>query len=114
MEAITAELIDTGTMRDARGRRLEERREREPVIAAYEGSGLTQRKSAEREGIKFYTFVTWFRRHRDRGATQTFTKVKLAKPAVNPMLEVVLPNGLVVRGVEAGPVAALARRLSVC
>ena len=114
MEAIAAELVDMGAKRDVRGRRLAVRREREAMIAAYEGSGLTQREFAEREGIKFFTFTAWLKRHRERGTKRTFAEVKVAKGSPVSILEVALPGGAVVRGTEVEQVAALVRALGVC
>jgi transposase-like protein len=114
MEAIAAELMDTGAKRDVRGRRLAARREREALITAYEASGLTPREFAEREGIKFFTFTAWLKRHRERGAKRTFAEVKVTKGAAPSILEVALPGGAVVRGTEVEQVAALVRALGVC
>lgn len=114
MEAIAAELVDTGAKRDARGRRLAVRREREAVIAAYERSGLTQREFAAREGIKFFTFTGWLRSHRDRSTKRTFAEVRAAKRPPLSILEVGLPGGAVVRGTEVEQIAALVRALGAC
>src|ERR1700678_4126689 len=99
MEAIAAELVDTGAKRDGRGRRLAVRREREAGIAAYERSGMTQRAFAEREGIKCHTFTGWLKRYRPGGLKAAFARVKVATRAP-ALLEVALPNGVVVRGSE--------------
>jgi hypothetical protein len=114
METIAAELLDTGAKRDGRGRRLALRREREAVIAAYERSGLTQREFAQREGIKFFTFVGWLKRQRAASPGPAFVQVKMARRAAGAGLEVALPNGVVVRGGELEQVAALVERLSRC
>jgi hypothetical protein len=114
METIAAELVDTGAKRDGRGRRLAQRREREAVIAAYERSGLTQREFAEREGIKFFTFTGWLKRQRAAGPGPAFVRVKLPRVGAGAGLEVALPNGVVVRGGEVEPIAALVERLSRC
>ena len=59
MNALTAEVVDTEQNHDARGRRIVGPEERAALIAPYEQSGLTQRVFAEREGVKFCTFVAW-------------------------------------------------------
>jgi hypothetical protein len=115
METIAAELVDTGAKRDGRGRRLAARREREAVIAAYEGSGLTQREFAQREGIKFFTFTGWLKRHRRPVAAAAFAQVKLGPPCrPAAAVEVILPNGVIVRGSEVEQIAAVVERLSRC
>jgi transposase-like protein len=111
MEAITAELLDTGAKRDGRGRRLAVRREREEVIAAYERSGMTQREFAQREGIKFHTFTGWLKRYRPQAGKPAFAEVRMAKPTPRSELVVSLPSGLVVRGTEAAQMADLIKRL---
>src|ERR1700691_1243092 len=113
MEAIAAELVDTGAKRDGRGRRLAVRREREAIIAAYERSGMTQREFAQREGIKFHTFTGWLKRYRSGSAKAAFAQVKVA-PRTAALMEVALPSGIVVRGSDAEHLAVLVQRLSRC
>ena len=114
MEAIAAEVVDMGAKRDARGRKLAVRREREAVVAAYERSGLTQREFAAKEGIKYFTFTGWLRAHRQRAVKRAFAEVKMAKRPPVSILEVGLPGGAVVRGTEVEQIAALVRALGVC
>lgn len=114
METITTELVETGAKRDARGRRLAARREREAVMAAYEKSGLTQREFAQREGIKFFTFTGWLRRHQKTAVKRSFAEVKMAARPPAAVLEVALPGGLVIRGSEVEAMAALVRALRAC
>ena len=114
METIATELVETGAKRDGRGRRLARRLEREAVIAAYERSDLTQREFAQREGIKFFTFTGWLKRHRAADPGPAFMQVKMARRAAGAGLEVALPNGVVVRGDEVEQIAVLVQRLSRC
>lgn len=114
MDTITTELVETGEKRDARGRRIAVRRHREAIIAAYERSGLTQRAFAEREGLGFYRFVAWLKRHRQRRAKSDFAEVSVARRAPASQVEVALPNGVVVRGAEVEPIALLVERLRRC
>jgi len=114
METITAELLDTGAKRDGQGRRLAVRREREAVIAAYERSGMTQREFAQREGIKFHTFTGWLKRYGPGRAKAAFARVKVATRAPSALLEVALPNGVVMRGSDAEQLAVLVQRLRRC
>jgi hypothetical protein len=114
MEIVATELVDTGAKRDGRGRRLAVRREREAVIAAYERSGLTQREFAEREGIKFFTFVGWLKRYRAKAGRAAFAQVRMARRSGAAALEVALPNGVTVRGDQVEQIAAMVERLSRC
>ena len=82
METISAEVVDTGSKRDAQGRKLAVKRERSALVAAYERSGLTQKAFAQKEGVNFSTFAGWLKRHRDK---HPFTEVKL--PTARPPLE---------------------------
>jgi transposase-like protein len=59
MASITTELVETGTKRDERGRKITTPAERVALIAQYRDSGLTQKAFARREGIKFSTFTAW-------------------------------------------------------
>jgi transposase-like protein len=59
MASITTELVETGSKRDGRGRKITTPAEKEALVAQYRDSGLTQRAFAEREGIKFSTFTAW-------------------------------------------------------
>lgn len=115
MEAIAAEVVDTGQKRDRRGRRLEREQERARWIEEYQRSGLTQRAFAEREGIRFFTFTAWLKRHRDRNAKARFAEVAVARPKpVAAALEVGLPNGMVIRGGDVEQMVMLVERLRRC
>jgi hypothetical protein len=57
MGTIATEVIER--KRDERGRKITPRGEREVLVRAYQQSGLTQKAFAQREGIKFATFVSW-------------------------------------------------------
>lgn len=57
MAIIATELIRT--KQDERGRRITPAAEREELVRAYRESGLTQKAFADREGIKYPTFVSW-------------------------------------------------------
>ena len=106
-----AEVVDTGQKRDTRGRRIERAEHRAAMIAAYEKSGLTQRAFAEREGVKFWTFTNWIALHRQKATKASFAEVSLKPPAERPVVEVALPNGLVVRGRDPEQLAAVVRHL---
>ena len=115
MEAINTELVETGEKRDARGRRIAVPRHREALIAAYERSGLTQRAFAEREGLGFYRFVAWLKRHRHRRAKSHFAEVSVTRrSALVSNVEVALPNGVVVRVGDVEQIAVLVERLRRC
>lgn len=114
MESITAELVNTGEKRDSRGRRLARAEHRAALIAAYEASGLTQREFAEREGLKFYSFTGWLKRHRNNREKTAFAEVSSAVGRASGPLEVVMPNGIVIRGGEVEQLVALVQRLQSC
>ena len=117
MGAITAEVVSEEAKRDARGRKIiAETRWRE-LVAQYESSGLTQAKFARREGINYSTFVAWLgrcRRSRLMVGSSSTRFVEAQLPAGNVsarQLEVVLPNGVVVRGEEIARLVALVKAL---
>jgi hypothetical protein len=102
---------------DERGRRIADAQEKEALMAGYATSGMTQRAFAQREGINPFTFAGWLREKRLAQAKQAASVgqrfVELGFPRVAPgfCLEVVLPDGLIVRGSEAKAMAALLRGL---
>ncbi len=115
MESIEVEL--EGQKQDERGRHLRSREEWTKLIELYEQSGLTQKAFAKREGLKYATFVAWLgrlRRHRVvvGSPRASFATLRLdGPPAVGAALEVVLPDGMRVRGEEPLKVAALLKAL---
>ena len=102
---------------DERGRRIADAQEKEALMAGYATSGMTQRAFSLREGINPFTFAGWLRQKRmtDTPPTpsggQRFVEVGFPRVATGYCLEVVLPDGLIVRGSEARPLAALVRGL---
>jgi transposase-like protein len=110
MVTIDTELIEK--KRDERGRKITPRGERAALVRAYEQSGLTQKAFAQREGIKFPTFVAWLQELRRGEAQPKVSFAELTAPGVTiasaSALEVQLPDGMIVRG---GNVEELARLL---
>ena len=87
-------------------------------MAGYAASGMTQRAFSLREGINPFTIAGWLRQKRLGQAEakppsggQRFVELGFPRVASGFCLEVVLPDGLVVRGSEAKQLAALVRRL---
>lgn len=85
------------------------------LVREYEKSGLTQRVFAAREGVNLHTFVAWLGRQRKAGTLVEkkpveFHEVALgaARPA---LLEIHLPDGVVLKGASAGDLANLVRAL---
>jgi DNA-binding transcriptional regulator YiaG len=117
MATISAELVSGCEKRDARGRMLMGTARRDAVLAAYDGSNLTQREFAAREGVKYNTLVSWLdqRRRQERGAPKAASPVRFEElrmpAAASTGLEVCLPGGVIVRGHDAVQVAALVRAL---
>jgi len=121
MVTTTTELIETGEQRDSRGRKRTPARRRDELVRAWRSSGLTQAQFARREGLKYPTFAHWVQESRRRGMTAPtgakvlFAEVRVptvpaAKPA-SPVLEVGLPDGVIVRGADVQKLAALVRAL---
>ena len=119
MGAITAELVETGEKRDARGRRVTPQERRTQCVHAYRESGLTMAAFARREGIKYATFAGWIAKAAKVAAPKNalqFARVRLpfspvAPAAASAPLEVRLPDGTSVRGSSVAEVAALVRAL---
>ena len=116
MKTITAEVVDTGKKRDKRGRQIVQAEERVALLAAYATSGMTQRAFAEREGVKYCTFTAWLARQRKREPEPkvAFARVDLNHGRVAGGLEVMLPDGVVVRGSNVEQILALVVQLRRC
>ena len=117
MDTITTELVESKHKRDPRGRKYTSASEREQMLASFAQSGLTQRAFAQREGIKFSTFVSWVqgrRRASQSGCSERSEGlgfVEASLPGLFGTLEVSLPDGIRVRGGNARELAALVKAL---
>ncbi len=113
MVTIDTELIER--KRDERGRKITPRGEREALVRAYEQSGLTQKAFAQREGIKFPTFVSWLQDVRRREEPPKVSFAELRAPAAmiasSAALEVQLPDGTILRGCNPEELTRLLRLL---
>lgn len=111
------EIVDTGLKRDSVGRRIESEAERERLLEAYDASGLTQKAFAEQHGLAYSTLVYWLKLRRQKMQTAAGSKSvslfrEVSLPSVSPsVLEVCLPDGMVLRGGDAASLAALAKAL---
>ncbi len=113
MRSISTEVVDSGPKRDSRGRRVSDQARRAELLAAYDRSGLTQKAFAQ---LNVHTFVSWLQqRRRALAAAATPPAVQFAElpwsGARSAGLEVVLPDGAMVRGAVPAEVAALVRLL---
>ena len=120
MGTITAELVDEGERRGARGRRVLPVERREQLMAEYRASGLTMAAFARREGIKYATFAGWMAKAQSTAPAKPpirFAEMRLPfRPGTTDApndfsLEVRLPDGTTVRGRVAAEVAGLVRAL---
>ena len=109
MATIATELIEV--KRDECGRKMTGRAEREALVEAYQASGMTQKAFAEREGIKYPTFVSWVQESRRLrpGSKVGFTELTLPRSAAP--LEVQLADGTIIRGSHVEEVARLLQLL---
>jgi transposase-like protein len=118
MGAITAEVVDTGEKRDARGRRVTPADRRQQMVQAYRASGATMAAFARRERINYATFAGWVAKAGRTAIAKRpiqFAEVRLPFPAAgaatDDRLEVRLPDGTVLRGARVTDVVALVRAL---
>ena len=118
MGAITAELVDTGEKRDARGRRVTPADRRLQMVQAYGESGMTMAAFARRERIKYATFAGWVAKAQSGAVAKRpiqFAEVRMpfAAPsaAADDRLEIRLPDGTVLRGARVTEMVALVRAL---
>ena len=117
MEALTTtELVDDGAKRDKRGRRLMSAERVKELLREYDSSGLTQAAYARSAGVKYSTFASWIQARRAESGSDRegvhFAQIQLPIAKVSiAELSVTLPDGVVVRGVDAQALAALVRAL---
>lgn len=124
MGTITAELVETGEKRDARGRRMTPVQRRSAIVRAYRASGLTQAAFARREGLNYSTFAGWVlkvaKAELAKNSVQ-FAQLRLSMPSLSASaastgsdaasLEVRLPDGTSIRGDRVEELALLVRAL---
>jgi transposase-like protein len=122
------ELMDDRHKRDGRGRRIADPQRREEIVAGYAGSGLTQKAYARREGVNYHTLVSWLGRSRrdsaaiesprrpSEAATPVPQFARLSWPPTAPAsaarLEVVLPDGVLLRGEDPAALLILLNALA--
>ena len=116
MATIATEVIES--KRDDRGRQIRAADEREALLRAYQESGLTQKAFAAREGVKYCTFVSWVQAAKRSAPSPAarFAEVSVTSAAASAHrgVEVVLPDGVVVRGGDMDAVIAVVNRLRRC
>ena len=120
MQNAQVELLRDESKRDSRGSRIYSEERKRELVAEWRASGLTQRVFAQKAGVKYATLTSWTCRRRGVGrsaspsqavAFQELSMVPTAKSAGVSTLEVVLPDGTVVRGSDASELVALIRVL---
>ena len=116
MESIETEVCTDTGKRDGKGRRLSGKEERERLLDLYDGSGLTQSEFCRREGINYHTFVAWLGRRKKAepsaaGGGPRFHELRMTADPTSESMEVILPDGTLVRGRDAGALGQLVRIL---
>lgn len=118
MQVITAEVVDTGEKRDARGRRRRPDQHRDALVEAFRSSGLTMAEFARRESITYSTLAGWVARAAKRvGAREPIKFAQVQMPRMRTpsetaaLLEVRLSDGTLVRGGSVRDVIAVVRGL---
>ncbi len=124
MEAnTTTELVDDRRKSDTRGRHIAGPERRAEIVAGYAASGLTQKAYARREGVNYHTLVAWLGQSRRPAAPRVaapaaeasaprFAQLTWPPAAAPSRLEVVLPDGVTVRGDDAAAMLVLLRALA--
>lgn len=127
---VSTEVVDRGERRDGLGRVHVPVERQQELVEAYRASGLTRRRFARQEGVRYTTFCTWVQRADKAagasGAATTRPKragtglraapqisfAEVALPAsAGRGLEVCLTDGTILRGERVEELAALARAL---
>src|SRR5437588_12241766 len=91
METLKTELVDDGTKRDGRGRRITAPERIEALVREYHASRLTQAAFARRAGVNYSTFTGWVfaRRRAAMSQTRSTSGVRFAQlqlPAPSPVM----------------------------
>jgi transposase-like protein len=119
MGAITAELVETGEKRDARGRRVTPAERRCEMVRNYQASGETMAAFARRERINYATFAGWVMKAQKTGLVAKpairFAEMRLpmasASESSAQLIEMRLPDGTVLRGSRVADVVTLVMAL---
>lgn len=120
MNSIETEVCEVPGKRDRKGRRMLGEKEWYRLMADYDVSGLTQEAYCKREAISYHTFVAWLGRRRQTVGPVAKAEAKGGKfhelriPSVtagSAGLEVILPNGMRLRGERATDLAQLVNLL---
>ena len=72
----------------------------EAVVASYQSSGLTQREYCLQQHIKLPTFSYWYRKVCEKPVASPSGFTEASAPVHAAGLEVVFPNGTIVRGIH--------------
>lgn len=118
------ELVLDEQKRDTRGRRITDAKRKTEIISGYASSGLSQREYARQEGVNYHTLVAWLGQSRrldgvtaevaatvPKHAGPRFTEVSWPGSPGLSRLEVVLPDGVVLRGEDPAALVVLLRAL---
>jgi hypothetical protein len=114
---VDTEVVAEESRRDRRGRTLLCEERWAELFAGYEKSGQSQREYCREQGINIHTFVARLaKRRRERvvvgSAVGGFVEAKMPAGLFgSQLLEVLLPNGLLLRGSEPASLALLVRVL---
>jgi transposase-like protein len=127
--SVGTELINDEHKRDTRGRHIAEPRRRAEIIAGFANSGLTQKAYARQAGVNYHTLVAWLGRSRRESvaaappcqpatpSTPRFAQLSWPPPlapasASAARLEVVLPDGIALRGDDPAALLVLLHALT--
>ena len=124
------EVVDRGERRDGIGRVHVPVERQHELVDAYRTSGLTRRRFARQEGIRYTTFCTWVQREdkaagasggaaartkRAGSVVRSARRINFAEVALPGSagrgLEVCLADGTILRGERVEELAALAQAL---
>ena len=72
----------------------------EAAVASFKSSGLTQREFCKQQQIKLSTFSYWYRKVNSSVGTPVGGFTEVTAPVQSVGLEVVFPNGLIIRGIQ--------------
>lgn len=120
MKALEVEVLDAGagTKRDRKGRRCYPKAERDRLAQESFSGSLTVREFARRHGVRYNTLVLWrqqWKRRRAEAGGRDSGPVEFQELCVAPepkgRLEVVLPDGTLVRGSDPAAVAQIVKAL---
>lgn len=100
---------------DTTPRKRYTRAEREDYLDRFDQSGMSAKRFASEEGLKYPTFAYWLKARREAAKPQSFVELEIGRNAASGAgsIEIFLPGGASLRTSDAASAASLLRELGL-